>query len=316
MSTKTVKTVKPGDPFYYKYRNIFVGIFVLIPLLVIPALLIFALVKSEILEQWVEVYIQCETGTGLMRTTPVNVLGNPVGRVHSVELNEEGYVDVVLRVKRRFSRFIHKDSKATIKQKNLVFGDWEVDLTMGSKLSPTVEDGDTLEVDYPVRLDRLVTQITDMITPLEEIFQSVAKGEGILKHILGSDTLMPKTTAVFEKINRLFGEVDHTINKANIMIEKLTDFSDHGKATIDSITVLFGSVVGLIDKIDAVVVNIDSLIVGFGTLPKDASTILDLLQRDLQEAGILLKGVQNHWLLRRTIRKQKKLQEKEMKEKE
>lgn len=316
MSTKTVKAVKSGDPFYYKHRNIFVGIFILIPLLVIPALLIFALVKSEILEQWVEVYIQCETGTGLMRTTPVNVLGNPVGRVHSVELNEGGYVDVVLRVKRRFRRFIHKDSKATIKQKNLVFGDWEVDLTMGSKLSPTIENGDTLEVDYPVRLDKLVTQIKEMITPLEEIFQSVAKGEGILKHIFGSDTLMPKTTAVFDKINSLFGEVDYTISKANIMIEKLTDFSDHGNATIDSIMVLFNNVGGLIGKIDAMVINIDSLIAGFGTLPEDASAFLNLLQKDLQEAEVLLKGIENHWLLRRTIKKQKKAQEKEMKKKE
>ena len=316
MSTKTVKTVKPGDPFYYKHRNFFVGIFVLIPLLVIPALLMFALVKSEILEKWVEVYIQCETGTGLMRTTPVHVLGNPVGRVHSVELNDSGYVDVVLRVKDQYKRFIHKDSKATIKQKNFVFGDWEIDLTMGNTSSPQIEDGDTLEVIYPVRLDKLVSQLTEMISPLQGIFQSIESGEGILKHIIGSDTLMPKTTAIFEKINRLFGEVDHTINKANIMIEKLTDFSDHGTATIDSITVLFSSVVGLIDKIDAVVVNIDSLIVGFGTLPKDANTILDLLQKDLQEAEILLKGVQNHWLLRRTIRKQKKLQEKEMKEEE
>jgi hypothetical protein len=74
---------------------------------------------------------------------------------------------------------------------------------------------------------------------------------------------------------------------------------------------LFGNVEGLITKIDAVVVNIDSLIAGFGSLPEDAGTLLNLLQKDLQEAEILLKGIENHWLLRRTIRKQKKLQKQE-----
>ena len=316
MSTKKIRAVKPGDPFHYRHRNIFVGIFVLIPLLVIPALLIFALVKSEFFENWIEVYIQCETGTGLNSTTPVSVLGNEVGHVHSVNLNDSGYVDVVLRVKDDYKRFIHKDSKATIKQKNFVFGDWEIDLTMGNTSSPPIKDGDTLEVDYPVRLDKLVTQLVEMMAPLEDIFQSIASGEGILKHILGSDTLMPKTTEVFNKINGLFGEVDFTIDKANIMIEKLTDFSEHGNATIDSIMSLFGNVEGLISKIDAVVVNIDSLIAGFGSLPEDASTILKLLQKDLQGAEVLLKGIENHWLLRRTIKKQKKLQKQEEEKRE
>lgn len=316
MSTKTVKAVKPGDPFYYKHRNIFVGIFVSIPILVIPALLIFMLLKSEIFGNWIGIYLQCETGTGLIKKTPVNVLGKEVGHVKSVKLNEGGYVDVVLKVKQHYSHFIHKDSKATIKQKNFVFGDWEIDLTMGNKSSPQIKDGDTLEVDYPVRLDKLIAQLMEMMTPLEDIFQSIASGEGILKHILGSDTLMPKTAEVFNKINRLFGEVEFTIDKANIMIEKLTDFSEHGNATIESIMSLFGNVEGLIGKIDAVVVNIDSLIAGFGSLPEDANTILNLLQKDLQQAEVLLKGIENHWLLRRTIRKQKKLQEKEEDKKE
>lgn len=311
MSTKTVKAVKPGDPFHYRHRNIFVGLFMCIPLLVIPALLTFALVKSEIFEKWIEVYIRCETGTGLKSTTPVNVLGNEVGHVYSVKLNEEGYVDVVLRIKHRFHRFIHKDSKATIKQKNFVFGDWEIDLTMGNTSSSLIKDGDTLEVDYPVRLDKLVAQLMEMMTPLENIFQSIASGEGILKHIFGSDTLMPKTNEIFHKINKLFGEVDFTIDKANIMIERLTDFSEHGNVTIDSIMSLFGNVEGLINKIDAVVVNIDSLIAGFGSLPEDANTILNLLQKDLHEAEILLKGIEDHWLLRRTIKKHRKIQEKE-----
>jgi ABC-type transporter Mla subunit MlaD len=251
-----------------------------------------------------------------MRTTPVNILGNEVGHVHSVKLNEGGYVDVVLRVKRRFSHFIHNDSKATIKQKNFVFGDWEVDLTMGNKSSPPIKTGDTLEVDYPIRLDKMVAQLTKMMAPMEDIFQSIASGEGILKHILGGDTLMPKTTEVLNRINSMFGEVDYTIDKANVMIERLTDFSEHGNATIDSIVSLFGSVEGLIAKIDGVVVNIDSLIAGFGTLPEDAGTILNLLQKDLLEADVLFKGVQNHWLLRRTIRKQKEMQEKELQNKE
>ncbi|GEM_PF-2889461 len=312
MSGKLTTTARPGDPFYYRYKTFFVGIFVLIPLVLILALFTFILLKSEIMEKRFTIYIHTWEETGLIEGAKVYIKDLEVGYVKSISLNKKGDIDIVLKIKPRYSLLLRKDSKAKLKQKKPIVGDWEISLTVGSNEYNPLDNGDTLPIDYSINIDHLVQQLAKMVTPLEEIFQSIANGEGVLKHLIGNDTLMPKTTAILNRVNGLFYEVDHTINRANLMINKLISFSDHGTATIDSIMLLFGNVDNLINRIDGVVVTIDTLVGSFGSLPKDATVIFDLLQKDLREAEILLKGIQSHWLLKRTMKKQRQLKENEI----
>lgn len=313
---KQVSVTKSTDPFYYKHRKFFVGIFVLIPLLVIPALLIFALIQSEMLAKWVELNLKCETGMGLKKGTEVNIIGKKVGHVHSVTLNKNGYVDVAIRIKDRYKEFVRKDSRAWLKQKHFVVGDWEIDLTMGNKdSSDVIENGDTLEVVYQIRLEKMVEVVTEMITPLEKIIESLEKGEGLIKYIFGEDTLMSDVHAILGRVNNLFTEVNRTLYNANQMIDHLAAFGSHGTATVDSLMVFSQHADQLIADMGFVVLDLDSLISDFGLLPENVDTVLYLLQEDLREAEILLKGIQNHWFFRRAIRKQRERDERELKKK-
>jgi len=307
-------TGKSADPFYYKHRNFFVGIFVLIPVLVVPALLLFALVKSEMLENWVTLNLQCETGMGLKKSTMVNILGKNVGHVHSVILNEKGYVDVVIKIKRRYHHFVHKDSKAWLKQKNFVVGDWEIDITMGDGASPQVEDGDTLAVQYQIRLEKMVEVFTEIMTPLESIFESLAKGEGILKYIFGEDTILTDIHIVLGRVNNLFTEINRTLANANQMIDNLGALGTHGIVTIDTLMVFSQRANRLVENLDYVVADVDSLIAGFDDLPGDVDSLIVMLMKDVREAEILLKAIRNHWLFRRTIKRQMRKEEREMEE--
>ncbi len=290
------------DPFYYRHRNFFVGLFVILPLLIIPALLIFALVKAEIFEKRIELYIRCETASGLKKTTPVSILGQRVGTIKSIALNENGYVDVVLKIKSRYHRFIHRDSRAQLRQKNFVVGDWEIDLTMGND-STIVEDGDTLQVEYQIRLEKMVELFTDMMKPLESILESLEKGEGLIKYLFGSDTVLTDFHGLLGRVDKLFGRVDKTLNFADRMIADLSQLGSHGSEAVDSLISLTRNVDVLLKDLHGVVFDLDSLVIGFDSLPEDIDTVIHLLKRDLNEAETLLKGAKNHWFLRRTIRK-------------
>lgn len=304
---KVKPAIKASDPFYYKHRNFFVGLFVLIPLLIIPALLVFALVKSEILEKRMKLYIRCETAAGLKETTPVNILGKKVGNIHSFTLNENGYVDVIIQIKTRYSHLVHRDSKARLRQKNFVVGDWEVDLTMG-KDPARIKDGDTLEVEYQIRLERMAELFTEMMKPIESIFESLEKGEGIIKYIFGKDTLMTDIRLLLDRVNQIFARVDRTLVSADRMIGNLSQLGDKGIEAVDSLMLLSHSVDGLINDLNFVVSDLDSLVSGFDDLPGSVDNVVELLEKDLKEAELLLKGIQNHWFFRRAMRKQRELE--------
>jgi ABC-type transporter Mla subunit MlaD len=304
------------DPFYYKHKNFFVGLFVLVPLLVIPALLMFILIKSEILEHWVELHMKCETGTGLKKSTNVNILGNAVGHVQTVTLNEKGYVDVTIQVKKRYSHFIHKDSKAYLKQKNFVVGDWEIDLTIGSQTSQPISDGDTLAVEYQIRLEKMVEVFTQMMEPFESLIQSLNRGEGILKFIFGEDTLMSDVHVIFGRIHGLFTEINHTLKNANAMIDNLALLGTRGVETVDTLMVFSQQANRLIENVNIVVDDMDTLVNRLGSLPEGVDSLMIMLKDELREADILLKGLQNHWLLKRSIEKRLRLEEKKFDERE
>jgi ABC-type transporter Mla subunit MlaD len=323
---KKVGALKSTDPFYYKHRNFFVGIFVLIPLLVIPALGMFILIRSEIFESQCTLHLKCETGVGLIpKKTIVNIQGMKVGRITSITLNEKGYVDVDLKFKRKYRRFVHKDSKAYLKQKNFIVGDWEIDLTggemdsLGNAKYPVVEDDDTLQVKYQIRLEKMVEAVIQMfevakkmITPLEKIILSIENGEGVLKYIFGEDTVMTDVHAIVGRANNLISSVNRTLANADGAIDNLSALGVHGIVTVDTLMVFAQEAGRLIDNLDMVVEDVDSLISGFDNLPEDIDSLVIMLKKDVKEADILLKAIKNHWLFRRAVQRQMRKEEKEM----
>ncbi len=322
---KKVNIAKSTDPFYYKHRNFFVGIFVLIPLLVIPALIVFILIRSEIFESKCTLHLKCESGVGLIpKKTIVTIQGMKVGRLVSISLNEKGYVDAELQFKRKYRKFVHTDSKAYLKQKNFVVGDWEIDLTGGEKDSlgnathPKVKDGDTLQAKYQIRLEKMVEAFIQMfevarkmIAPLEKIIVSIENGEGVLKYVFGEDTVMTDVHAIVSRVNNMISSVNSTLSHADGAIDNLSALGVHGMETVDTLMVFAQEANRLVDNLDLVVADVDSLIGGFNDLPADMDSLMILLKKDVKEADILLKAIQNHWLFRRAIRRQMLKEERE-----
>jgi hypothetical protein len=269
-------------------------------------------------ESHCKLHLKCEIGTGLIpKKTNIYIQGIRVGRVSKVTLNEKGYVDVAIKVKRQYSKFLHKDSKAKLKQKNFIVGDWEIDLTvgecdsLGNQRYSVVEEGDTLEVVYQIRLEKMVEEfiqmvdvVKKMIIPLEEIFQSIEDGEGILKYIFGEDTVMTDVHAIVGRANKLITSVNRTLANANGAIDNLSTLGVHGTVTIDTLMVFAKDANRLIDNLDMVVEDVDSLIAGFDNLPEDVDSLMYMLKNDVKEAELLLKAIQNHWLFRRAIKRQ------------
>ena len=93
-------------------------------------------------------YTRFAWGQNLKQGQPVLLAGVNIGYVDDVELRRDGYLDVVMRVNRRYR--VPKSAKATVRAVGF-FGDVAVALTpkLGSNLTETFSPGDTVPAGPP-----------------------------------------------------------------------------------------------------------------------------------------------------------------------
>lgn len=297
---------KHKEPFYYKHRTFFVGLFLAVPIVIILLTAIFTLVKSEILTDWTTVHIKSESGAGLIEgRTPVQIMGLDVGHVYNVDINPEGYVDVALKVKTKYASILATDSKARMMQKNIVVGDWLIDLTVGSNAYLPIQNGDTLQVEYTVRLDELMELFTNFMDPLKSIVQSLQEGEGLVKYLLGSDSIVEDVHRLIGSADKLMTRAGNTMNNADKMLNNFNKFGSHGIATVDSLMVFANNADKMVRELNNTVYSMDTLFSSLDSIPSDFHKVMTHLSRELDQVELIFKALENHWLLRRAIRRQK-----------
>ena len=296
-----------NEPFYYRNRNLVVGLFVLLPFLIVVVLLITTAIRSDLLESWIVYNLKCETGAGIMAgRTPVKIMGIDVGNVTSVNLNDDGYVDVQLRIKNRYGHFIRKNSVAHFRQKNIVVGDWEINLSPGTFDKRNADFGDTLGVQYAIRLEDFMELTSDFMSPLQDIVQSLNEGTGLMKYILGEDTLMTEIHNLLGEVEYLLGDARGTLKQTDRVINNFTNFGTRGTNMVDSLMMFSSHADSMISNLNSSVNGLDTLINNLDDVPKDFGRVMDELSVELGKMDMIFKGLENHWLLRKSIKKQRK----------
>jgi len=117
---------------------------------------------------------------------------------------------------------------------------------------------------------------------------------------------------VLGRVNNLFTEINRTLAYANQMIDNLGALGTHGIVTMDTLMIFSRRANRLVENLNYVVADVDSLIAGFDDLPGDVDSLIVMLMKDVREAEILLKAIRNHWLFRRAIKRQIRKEEREM----
>jgi ABC-type transporter Mla subunit MlaD len=297
-----------GDPFHYRHRDFFVGLFLFTAIAVVLGLLAITLIKNDVMEHWVFLSVQYENVYGLQKGAAVNFQGVEIGAVDDIALNEDGYVDVSIKIRHRYFPYISKGCVAGLGQKNFVVGDWQINL-IKSKTAFALQPGARLASVPAIPLDNAVEKLTRMVSVVDTLFNGVQAGQGVIGHLFKQDTLIDQIQLFAGQISQLLTEVDRTVTRADGMIAELNSFGTHGIAAVDSIATLARGANALMDKLDTVVSGIDTLSRSLQGLPGGVDTLLSGMQRDVREAEVLLRGVQKHWLFRRSVEKARREQQ-------
>jgi phospholipid/cholesterol/gamma-HCH transport system substrate-binding protein len=286
-----------AESFHRKYRNLFVGLFILIPVIMLPGFLVYTFLKTDMLEKWEYINVRYANANGLTRNTAVTILGMKVGYVDEVNLNNAGYIDVKMKIKRAHMDLIRKDSKAKLQQKNVAFGDWEVEITDGTPAAGMAADGDTLESVVLAPIAKTLDQVTKTVETLQSILQSVRDGKGTVGKLFMDDSLIRSAQGTVKNVNGLVLRAHTTIARVDTVLIKVAQIGDKGKIIADS-------VIGIAHKVGVLVTDVNLLVNSVQTTSKDLPAIMARVQGDISEVELLLKALQSNSIVKSGINSQ------------
>ncbi len=285
--------IGPADvPFIRRHRNFFVGLFMTTPLIIIPVLLGYTLMKAEFLQGWCRLYVLSDNSYGLTKGNPVTVSGITVGYVREVELVREGVVKVVFTIKRRYKSLIRKDTRCRFQQKNMLVGDWTIELTGGSPQAAVIEEDDTLQTIETVRLEHTVTQITNMISTFENIIRDVSEGKGTVGRLLKEDILLKVAQEVGLSVGQVLSAARSSMAGIDTLIKEMTTAGRGGSGFIDSLQSILIQVKASLEDASVILKNLRNA-------SEDVEPLMREVKDDIAEADMMIRSLKRSWIYRR-----------------
>ncbi|MBN2189121.1 MAG: MCE family protein [Chitinispirillaceae bacterium] len=281
-----------SDSFVRRHRTFFAGLFVLLPLILIPGLLIYTLAKAEVFQGWCRLHVFYDRSYGLARGSQVAISGMSIGHVNRIGLVREGCVDVILKVNRRYRPFIKKDTRALLQQKNLVVGDWEIQLTGGTQGAPEVNDNDTLIAGYSLRADMLMEQVTGMVVQIDSIVRKIASGKGTLGRLLSEDSVISQTSAILQNVSGITEQSSNVMKQVDSMFKTVNAVGASSVTLVDSLKTVMSGVQKALADAQAVMANAKGASEHLGPM-------VNQIQVNLDQAEIMMRGLQKNWLIRK-----------------
>jgi phospholipid/cholesterol/gamma-HCH transport system substrate-binding protein len=266
-------------PFKFRYVNEIVGGFVVLVLF----LLVAGIVLTGRAQGWFEpVYLiraafPEEGSMGLRPGSEVRVLDTPAGTVQDIQPRADGVMEGVFRVRGRFFQYIRDDSTGVVKRTFGVAGDAYLEITRGF--------GDPLPDEYgyiPVIKDTELLDLAESL--LEEVRTTTVPAIEQLQQML------EEYTALAEELRAPEGEVQQLLASLNRLVQSL-------EADLALIT-------GDVAQATAHLPRMADRLAGE---LEDVPGLVYQTQATLQEAEVLIEGIQRHWLIRRHIEKDQRL---------
>ncbi|ERP39146.1 MlaD family protein [Chitinivibrio alkaliphilus] len=298
------------DPFYYRYRNQVVGLFVLIPLILIPTFMVHVFISSEYFTPRAPLYLRVTHSLPIEKGNNVTIMEKKVGYVQEIILNKEGSLDIKMSVEEQYLPLIGHDSKCMIKQKQTVVGDWLIDIAPSRNPEKKVTAGDTLRQFEFIRIEDMVHRLTTMSRSAHTILNQVAYGEGIVSMLISDEELAQDMRILVDQTKHFFAELEtsldsfppilETMEQAILSLDKL---GHEGVSMAQNLNTFALMAQHVADSLFIVTEKMDHLADSTATVPPVMKQSFEEIESVLAEFALILEGLREHWFLKRSIRR-------------
>lgn len=296
------------EPFKFRFVNEITGIFVLL----VIAVLIAVVVWTGRSQRWFKgnvtlgITLPAAGAAGIRQGSEVYFLGTLVGSVNDVIVDETGRMEAETRIRRDFFRFIRSDSSAVVKKKFGLAGDSFFEIKRGEG-QPLPEKGAVIVCNEQVQ-SVLETAVEEVRAEAMLVLKKVSGGLDIWTG-LGSD----------------LRETRQRLDQLTVRLDNLAAGVEAGRGTVgqlftettltDEAQQLVAQAGETMNELRTVVTNLNvaakSIQEGTARLPeitaavgdeaKDLPGLVQQTQTSMRELQRLIEAAQHHWLLRKYV---------------
>lgn len=230
-----------------------VGAFVMIPMAGLIVVGIFMAKAEHLFEEKYILVLTLSKSYGLEPGMPVLMAGIPIGRVQAVAFDEQGAIDVALQVRRQYQEKIRTDSVASLGKSGILVGQTQVQIAMGSKDLPMLQDGATIQV---VELHDVADMIDEIKPVLASVQRTLLRVEEITNSVHEAVQTGGQVLVNVERATRELPVVMATVQRTAASVEKTTgtlpDLTASVKKTVMTLDRIAGDVRTVTEKLPAV----------------------------------------------------------------
>ncbi|HEY5329086.1 MAG TPA: MlaD family protein [Acidobacteriaceae bacterium] len=243
-----------------KWSQLKVGVIVLVSMALLTTLL-FLMTKASgmsIFSKKLIVHTFFENSAGLKKGGEVELQGVTIGEVKDVVISTDPArkltpVEVIMKLDPKFSRSLHKDSKASLSTIG-VLGDTVVDINSQTATGPELEDGDELRtLETPSLTDVVkasqgtIESLNVILAKMDKIVDNLENGNGSVGKLINDPELYNKATKTVDEMATLtanlnagkgsVGKLMHDdqlydkLNDAATRLDNIATALDSGKGT-------------------------------------------------------------------------------------
>jgi len=311
---KKITPIQPKLPLLRQYRSFFVGLFIIIPSIVIPVFLAYSFILSDFMEDWAYLNVRYDNAFGLIKGNSVTYRGQTIGHVCCVNLNEN-YVAAKLKVQKKYMAFIRKNSKAQLAQKYFVVGDWWIKITPGTKDVAFVQNGDELEATVPIVIHETIRQATVLVESISNMVDSILAGKGTVGKLFVDEqfyrlamNLGRKVEFFLDNSKDLLLDVENLMTRVMGLMDKADKLMENSENLMGSAKKLTAESEDMLNKMIVLIMNMNNvmkemsnLIQAFNYVPDDMLDTMKRMRLAMDEADIFFQALQDHWLFRGAV---------------
>ena len=240
---------------------------------------------------------------GLKPGKQVMLLGIQIGKVTKVEVTEQNDAKVTLEILKRYKEKIRQNSIAKVGKSGGFVGEQQVEITVGHKDKPVIEDGGHIEAEEPFNVAELMQEIKPLVehvkktlVRVEEITEgvhtAVKTGNETLVHVREASTRLP---AVLENVKEATATIrDAALSTSEQLpaivagvrgsVDRAGEAVKDVKTTTAKLPAVVDSVQGTVDNVKAMTGDLRS------TVHQDVPPLVRSVQGTVDDVGEVVAG--------------------------
>ncbi len=280
-----------------------VGWFVLVPALILVAVLLFVAKRENLFAESYKMTTVFSEGYDLKPGKHVVLLGIQVGKVSKVEFTEQNDARITMEILTKYKDKIRQNSIAKVGSPLGIFGERHIEITVGNRDRPVIEEDGYIEAEEPFNVAELMHEIKPLVEKVkktlvrveeitEGVHTAVQTGNETLGHVKTASTKLPavlenvqETTATIREAARSASEELPAITASmRGSVERAHDAVEDVKTATANLPKVVDSVQGSVDNVRAITDDLR------GIIHHDVPPIVRSAQGTLDDVSEIVTG--------------------------